>query len=73
MKVSYTKEILGLGEKIRELRKNSPFSITHLAASAGISVPYWNRIENEKVGQLPIETLRAIEKALGTDFGVDLD
>ena len=70
-KVVFTKNFPGLGEKIRALRKESSKSLTELAADAGISYIHWNRIENEKVRELPIETLRGIEKALETNLGAE--
>lgn len=63
-----THEYDGLGQKIKECRKNSDKSITSLAADAGISVAYWNKIESENIVALPIETLRGIEKALGVSL-----
>ncbi len=71
MRVTFSRDFPGLGEQIREYRVSSSKSITQLAAEAGISVPHWNRIENEKVQELPILTLRGIEKALKVDFGVN--
>ncbi|WP_193200409.1 helix-turn-helix domain-containing protein [Nostoc sp. MG11] len=71
MRVTFSKEIPGLGEKIKALRKDSPKSLTELAAQAGISTPHWHRIENEKIQELPIETLRSIEKALGAELGIE--
>lgn len=73
MKVVFGKSFPGLGAKIRELRKQSCRDLTQLAAEAGISSTHWNRIENEKVRELPVETLRGIEKALKTDFGIIFD
>lgn len=70
VKVTYTKDFEGLGAKIREYRKQSGKSLAQLAAAADISVPHWSRIENEKVGELPLSTLRSVEKALGVDLGV---
>lgn len=72
MRVAFTKDFPGLGERIKEYRLSSSKSLAQLAAEAGISVPHWNRIENEKVQELPLETLRGIEKALGVDLGVKL-
>lgn len=72
MRITFSKEFSGLGEKIKALRKASPKTATELAAEAGISVPHWNRIENGKVQELPIETLRSIEKALGADLGIEV-
>ena len=73
MRVVFSKNFPGLGEQIRQLRKQSSKDLTQLAAEAGISYVHWNRIENEKVNELPIETLRGIEKALNTrlvsDYG----
>lgn len=75
MKISVTRvyEVEGLGDRIRRERKTSPKTITQLAAEAGISVAYWNRIETEKLVSLPIETLRAIEKVLDVSLGVSID
>ena len=74
MKISVTRvyEVEGLGDRIRRERKASRKTITQLAAEAGISVAYWNRIETEKLVSLPIETLRAIEKVLDVSLGVSL-
>lgn len=72
MRIVFAREFPGLGRKIKELRQQSQKSLTQLAAEAGISVPHWNRIENERVQDLPIETLRGVEKALETDLGVNL-
>lgn len=72
MRVTFSKDFPGLGERIKEHRIASSKPLTLLAADARISVPHWNRIENEKVQDLPIETLRGIEKALGIDLGVKL-
>ena len=75
MKISVIRvyEVEGLGDRIRRERKASPKTITQLAAEAGISVAYWNRIETEKLVSLPIETLRAIEKVLEVSLGVSID
>ena len=75
MKISVTRvyEVEGLGDRIRRERKASRKTITQLAAEAGISVAYWNRIETEKLVSLPIETLRAIEKVLDVSLGVSID
>ncbi|NER25970.1 MAG: helix-turn-helix transcriptional regulator [Symploca sp. SIO1C2] len=70
MIVTFKKEVVGLGAKIREARIQSDEQLTQLAAKAGISTPYWNRIERENLKELPEDTLRGIEKALGVDFGV---
>ena len=71
MKVVFSKNFPGLGEKIRKLRKKSPKDLTVLAAEAGISSTHWNRIENEKVRELPVETLRGIERALEVNLGAE--
>lgn len=73
MRVSFSKEFPGLGDRIRQFRQASTKPLTQLAADAGISVPHWNRIENEKVADLPIETLRGIEQALNVELGVSFD
>ncbi len=71
MRVTFSKDFPGLGERIKECRLSSSKSLAQLAADAGISVPHWNRVENEKVQDLPEETLRGIERALGVDLGVN--
>ena len=73
MKILYTKEFPGIGKKIKQARKASNRPLTFLCAEAGISSPHWHRIENEKVGEVPFETLKNIEKALNIDLGIDLD
>lgn len=73
MRVTFSKDFPGLGKKIKECRLASPKSLAELAAEAGISVPHWNRIENEKVLELPLETLRGIERALSADLGVKFE
>lgn len=73
MRVTFSKEFPGLGKRIKDYRQVSSKSLAELAATAGISVPHWNRIENEKIQELPIMTLRGIEKALGVDLGVIFD
>lgn len=70
MRVTFSKDFPDLGEQIKEVRQKINRPLTQLAADAGISVPHWHRVENEKVQDLPLETLRRIEKALGVDFGV---
>ncbi|NDJ19475.1 helix-turn-helix domain-containing protein [Myxacorys almedinensis] len=70
VRITYTKDFPGIGKLIREHRQASKKQLAQLAAEAGISVPHWNRIENEKVGELPLTTLRGIEKALNVDLGV---
>ena len=64
MRVTFRRELLGLGELIKEVRLKVKRLLTQLAADAGIRVPHWHRIRNEKVGDLPLETLRGIEKSL---------
>ncbi|MDJ0598137.1 MAG: helix-turn-helix transcriptional regulator [Crocosphaera sp.] len=75
MRVSLTilKDYPGLGSRIKKARQESPLSLTELAARAKISVAHWNRVENEKVKDLPLETLRGIEQSLNIDLGVSFD
>jgi transcriptional regulator with XRE-family HTH domain len=73
MRVTFSKDFPGLGKRIKEYRQASNKSLAELAAAAGISVPHWNRIENEKIQELPLTTLRGIEKALSVDLGVNFD
>ncbi len=70
MRVTFSRDIPRLGERIKKARQGTEKSLTRLAADAGISVPHWHRIENEKVVELPVETLRRIEQALGISLGI---
>jgi transcriptional regulator with XRE-family HTH domain len=68
------REVLGLGQKIKRAREADGRSLEAICGEVGISRVYWYDIEGEKVrGSLPEETLRRIEKALGTDLGVNFD
>lgn len=71
MRVTFSREVEGLGQRIKAARLASNKSATTLASEAGISVPHWNRIENEKVKDLAIEKVRAIEAALGVSLGIE--
>lgn len=67
-------DVPNLGIRIREKRKVSGKTVEQLAAIAGISRQHWHLIENEKFKDaLPEATLRGIESALNTNFGVDFD
>lgn len=72
MKVTFTRDFPGLGERIKEAIKVSGKSAPQVAAMIGISASQLNRIGNEKLESLPEETLRAIELAMGVDFGVEI-
>jgi transcriptional regulator with XRE-family HTH domain len=71
MRVTFSKDVPELGQRIKTARQACGKTATELAAAAGISVPHWNRIENEKVKDLSIDKLRAIESALGVDLDVE--
>jgi transcriptional regulator with XRE-family HTH domain len=73
MKITYERDYPCLGERIKSLRESSPKSLTQLAADAGISTPHWHRIEKEKIGALPLETLKDIEQALEIDLGISFE
>ena len=69
--VEKIEDVPGLGDRIRNARKLHKSSLIQLAKEAGVTRQYWYRIEGESLGYpLPLETLRAIEKALGVDFDV---
>lgn len=57
-------EFDNLCDRIKKARKDSPKTMTQLAAQAGMSASNWYRIESDQVKRLPIETLRAMERAL---------
>lgn len=59
----------GLGQKIKAARDADPRSLKAIAEAAEMTPMNWYRIESE--GQeLPEETLRKMEAALGISFGV---
>ncbi|MEM6434500.1 MAG: helix-turn-helix transcriptional regulator [Cyanobacteria bacterium P01_D01_bin.115] len=62
----------GLGELIKEARKNDERTLGKISAAAGMSSQNWYRIEEERQS-LPEETLRLIEKVLQVDFGVSFE
>lgn len=66
------KEFPGLGAKIKAARKQMDRPLSLIAADAGMSAGNWYRIENGDAKSVPLETVRAIEAALGIDLGVDL-
>ena len=67
-------EVPNLGDRIKKAREKAKASdgrsLTQLAALAGMTTANWYRIESEKFNSLPFETLKRMESALGTDFGV---
>lgn len=67
------KEVPGLGQRIKDIRKADSRSLTRLAADAGMTTANWYAIESEEIKALPIETLRRIEEVLGVDLGVHFD
>lgn len=76
MRIRQIREIKveGLGEKIRRARKLSDKSLETLCSEVGVSKTYWYEMEKETIkGALSIENLKAVEKALETDFGVKFD
>lgn len=62
-------EVPGLGQRIKQAREADPRSLKALAESAGMTPMNWYRIEAEEQ-ELPEDTLRKIEQALGIDCGV---
>ena len=67
-------DVPGLGERIRQARLKSDKSVEALCAEVGVSRTYWYDVEKETLkGTLSLENLRKMEKALGSDLGVDLD
>ena len=80
MKVTYRREVPGLGKRIRHARRKfqrdaiarkdyTDYSVAALADAAGISTGYWYMIEKcEK--DITEETLNAIEKVLQVKFEV---
>lgn len=58
------KDIMQVGYRIRELRKEVGMSISKLAALVGISQPYLSQIERDEK-QCPIDVLQKICSVLG--------
>jgi transcriptional regulator with XRE-family HTH domain len=65
-------EVDGLPGRIRRARMADSRPLTEICALAGMTCTNWYRVEGGQVKALPIETLRAIEDALGVDFGVEV-
>jgi transcriptional regulator with XRE-family HTH domain len=65
-------DVDGLEGRIRRARMADSRPLTEICALAGMTAANWYRIESGRVRALPIETLRAIEDALGVDFEVDV-
>lgn len=66
-----TVPVYDLGRKMKLARVNCMDKTgLALAEEAGISYQYWNEHERQKHPRIKLETLRRIELALGTDFGV---
>ena len=66
-------DIPELGKIIEKARKAHPSSLTKLAKQAGMTPMNWYRIENEEAKTVPWETLKAMERVLGADFGIKLE
>ena len=69
-------EITGLGERIKNARLDiaGRKSLEKICGEVGVSRTYWYDIEKETLkGSLSVENLRKIEKALGRDFGIEID
>lgn len=68
------KDIVGLGNRVKEARLQSQKSLKELCKEAGFTRTYWTSIETECIpGGLPIETLRKVEAALGVNFGIVIE
>lgn len=65
-------EAPGLGQKIKEAREADPRSLKLIAGAAGMTPMNWYRIEAEDQ-ELPEETLKKVEAALGVNFGVSFN
>lgn len=64
-------EVPDLAERIAAARKASDLPMTQLAAKAGMSTANWYRLERGESKVVPLETLQAIEAALGVKLGVE--
>jgi DNA-binding Xre family transcriptional regulator len=47
-------------------------SITDLSSAAKMTTANWYQIESGNRKEIPVDTLRAIENALGVSFGVEI-
>lgn len=64
-------DVPDLGSRIKEARQKNKTSLVKLCEQAGISRQYWYGIEAESINHpLPLNTLKAIEEALGVSFDV---
>lgn len=64
-------EVPDLGDRIRKARKASRKSMAQLCGEADVTSSYWYQIEAGTLsGGVTLTTIRAIEKALEVDLGV---
>lgn len=67
-------EVADLGKQLEVARERAGKSVSDVCRDAGISRNYWYQLVAEEVkGALLEPTLRKLEKALNTDFGVKFD
>ena len=63
-------EIEDLPEKIWKARKHNRTPLRTLCKMAGMSAQNWYMIERGEYKSVPLQTIRNIERVLGTDFGI---
>ncbi len=66
-------EVPDLGDRIKEARENDKRSLAEICRELDMTPMNFYRIERGETKALPVETLRAIERVLGVDFGVEFD
>lgn len=72
MKVRDTREwdMPKLPEMLKAAADASGKSVVKICEEAGISTAFWYEMLKGKKSSITLSTLHAIEKAIGTDFGV---
>lgn len=72
MKVTFSVDIPGLGERIKKAVDASDKTPTEIAAEAGMSLPNLYRIMAEDTKSVPRETLMRVSAAVNVDFDADV-
>jgi len=63
---------MGIGERLKELRKNQGITLTQLALKSKVSKAYLSQLENERFSNPSTEIITKLCYALGVSVGVIL-
>lgn len=68
--VTKEREYPDIPKRLAEARKQCPKSVSRICGEAGISPAYWYQIVGGDAKGMPLATLQALERALGTNLGI---